>query len=190
MLLDFLLNILFLDKFTQSVEAFEHEQSLKNYESRALTAQAFSNSLPTAENRTEPLFLPPVKTNLLSMGVDITAESALLLDRDSKAVLWGKDGRKQTPIASITKLATVLVFLDENPELSGTATLALQDYIPFGRQVIRTGEPYHVKDLFYAVLVGSDNNAAALLAKSTGLDREEFAKRMNDKAKRTRHARH
>ncbi|MBI5404757.1 MAG: D-alanyl-D-alanine carboxypeptidase, partial [Candidatus Kerfeldbacteria bacterium] len=45
------------------------------------------------------------------------------------------------------------------------------------------GEQLTVKDLLYASLVGSANNATLMLARSTGLSRAEFVARMNAKAK-------
>ncbi|TSC56827.1 MAG: D-alanyl-D-alanine endopeptidase (penicillin-binding protein 7) [Parcubacteria group bacterium Gr01-1014_18] len=137
----------------------------------------FSSSLPASPDRPRPI--PPIRKDFSNMGVDITGRSAIVMDQKTKAVLFAKDADTPMPIASITKLVSLLVVLDANPNLSGQAFLDRKDYLQEGIRVVFPNETYLIKDLFFAALVGSDNNAIALLARSTNLSKEEFAAQMN-----------
>lgn len=87
------------------------------------------------------------------------------------------------PIASITKLMTAAVFLDTKTDLGKTITYLAEDQTSYGYLQVKPGEIMLIRDLFYATLVASANNSATALARSTGLSREEFVRRMNEKAK-------
>ena len=86
------------------------------------------------------------------------------------------------PIASITKLMTALVFLDHNPGWQEEFYTIPSDRRNGGIIYLNTGEILTLKDLFYTVLIASDNDAAMALARATGLSEKEFIKQMNDKA--------
>lgn len=96
--------------------------------------------------------------------------------------LFTKNAYEQLPLASLTKLMTVLVFLDKNPGWQKTVQIKAQDDAEPAKIAFLAGDTVYVKDLFYATLIGSKNNAAKALARSTGLSHEEFTKKMNEKA--------
>jgi len=114
----------------------------------------------------------------------ITAPSGILIDDMSGQYLWQREPEMVLPIASLTKLATALVFLDTQPDFSQEVTMEAGDSAdPEGsRLYVNAGETLTVGDLFYASLVGSANNATKALVRSTGLSTEEFVARMNQKA--------
>lgn len=100
-------------------------------------------------------------------------------------ILYSKNYDEVRSIASLTKLMTAAVFLDTGTPMDKIVTYdkASDDTSPAGSRLkVGTGETMKVKDLFYTMLVGSANNAARALARSTGLSPEEFVRRMNDKA--------
>jgi len=102
---------------------------------------------------------------------------------DSKgSFLFTKNAYEQLPLASLTKLMTVLVFLDYNPGWQKTVQIIAQDDAEPAKIAFHIGDKVYVKDLFYATLIGSKNNAAKALARSTGLSHEEFIQKMNEKA--------
>lgn len=120
---------------------------------------------------------------------DTTAKGVLValtnLENDDK-FLFEKDPGKQLHIASITKLMTALIVLEEynlNEEIIISEEAFLQDTKHF-----YPGETYKVKDLLYSALVESNNTAAYALAERRTLfdyDRSvvPFVSKMNQKAK-------
>jgi D-alanyl-D-alanine carboxypeptidase len=117
----------------------------------------------------------PHKLDNGSLGVKITAQSAAVIDKDSGIVLWKKNADQIRSIASITKLMTAIIFLEN--------VLEPRDEANGGTPDIKRGETVRVKDLFHTSLIASDNNATLALVRSTGLTRDEFVKEMNKKAK-------
>ncbi len=115
-----------------------------------------------------------------SLGIVTTAQSILVIDDQSQKVLVTKNRQAASPIASITKLATVLVFLKNNPGWDKEITITDQDRRNGGFIYLLPGEKVRVKDLFYLTLVASSNEAAAALSRSTGL--ENFISEMNQLA--------
>ncbi|MBI4239544.1 D-alanyl-D-alanine carboxypeptidase [Candidatus Uhrbacteria bacterium] len=102
---------------------------------------------------------------------------------DKLAVLYAKNEHTLLPIASLTKLMTALVFLDHNPGWFSKVTIRPSDDAAPAKVAFRKNEVAVVKDLFYATLVGSANNTAKALARSTGLSEKAFVSRMNEKAR-------
>ena len=116
----------------------------------------------------------------------IDCEAGLLIDLDSGKVLFEKNADKQMYPASITKVLTAILVL-ENCDLeeeivaSKEAILA----VPSGYTAanIQIGEKLKVKDLLNVMLIPSANDAANVLAEHVGGTIENFAQMMNDKAK-------
>ncbi len=117
-----------------------------------------------------------------SIGVEVTAKAALVVDKSTEKILFAKNEQIALPLASITKLLTALVFLDTNPDWQKIVTMEPVDEVYRAKYVYR-GEKWSVKDLFNTMLIGSDNNATMALVRSTGLTTADFVKQMNNKAK-------
>lgn len=112
----------------------------------------------------------------------INARAISVIDDETGQVLYEHNQDMSVSIASLTKIMTALVFLETNTDFNKFVTIeAGDDTIPLKLDV-SSGDVLRVKDLFYATLTGSRNNAANALARSTGLPREEFVARMNEKA--------
>ena len=125
----------------------------------------------------------PVKTDQRRLGVEIKAASAAVVDWDSGVWLFEKDPDTARPIASLTKLVTVLTALDLDPDWDQRVEVTDAD-IRLGRgEYLFAGETASVRDLFNLSLIASSNEAAAALARSTGLTEPEFVARMNRKAR-------
>ncbi len=117
-----------------------------------------------------------------SDGPRLKSKSAALVDLESGEILAGKKENKIRPIASLTKLATAIVFLKTAPDLFEIATVTREDRRNSGRTRLYTGEKLTLFDLFNLMLISSDNAAAKVIARSTGFTKDEFAERMNDLA--------
>jgi D-alanyl-D-alanine carboxypeptidase len=113
----------------------------------------------------------------------VTAEKLAVLAGDGHVFLAAKRADEVQPIASITKLMTALVFLDNNPGWAEEYKITEEDHVTGGRLNLFLGERVAIKDLFYTSLVASDNGATLALAHATGLSEEDFVSQMNRKAK-------
>jgi D-alanyl-D-alanine carboxypeptidase len=118
-----------------------------------------------------------------SVGVEVSAQSVLVADAKTGKVLYSKDPKQVRSIASLTKLMTALVFVENNPGWQEEVTISSADYREGGIVYLVAGEVVSVRDLFYASLVASSNEATVALVRSTGLSEEEFIGLMNKKAK-------
>ncbi len=119
----------------------------------------------------------------LSSGPKIKARSAIVIDLDTGEILARKNENSRRSIASLTKLATAVVFLNSGTELLKEETVTEEDRRGAGRTRLFAGARLTLYDLFHLMLISSDNVAARVIARSTGLSEEEFVDAMNDQAR-------
>jgi len=112
----------------------------------------------------------------------IQAETAIAIDERTGAVLYELNADKEWWIASLTKMMTALVFLETNPDFNRVMAYSSEDSTFGGNLYVVDGETMTLRDYFYSMLVGSANNAANAIARSTGMTRAEFVATMNQKA--------
>lgn len=114
---------------------------------------------------------------------DLYARSAVLMDADTGRILFEKNGSEQMPMASTTKIMTLLVTL-ENADLEGEVTVSsYAASMPDVQLNIREGERYRLKDLCYSLMLESHNDSAVAIAEHVGGNVEGFAAMMNQKAR-------
>ncbi len=118
-----------------------------------------------------------------SLGVKITAPGAIVMDVKTGEVLFEKNSHQPMPIASLTKLMSALVFLENSPDLNQAVVIQKEDYRPGSTVGLYNGEKVTRRDLFFSSLAASSNNATMALAHSTGLSEADFVKKMNSRAK-------
>lgn len=130
--------------------------------------------------------LAPMEAKAFSLPEEpgqLYAQSAVLMDADSGRVLFEKNGYEQRPMASTTKIMTLIVTL-ENAELHDLVTVS--DYaagMPDVQLGIRSGEQYRLEDLLYSLMLESHNDSAVAIAEHVGGSVEGFAAMMNAKAR-------
>ncbi len=118
----------------------------------------------------------------ISESVEITAESALIMEVSSGMVIFGKNIHEQRSIASLTKLMTALVVLEEE-NIWNTASVSEEAVSVEGSSMyLLTGESLRISDLLIGVLVRSANDAALVLAEQAGESVKEFVQMMNRRA--------
>ena len=117
-----------------------------------------------------------------SWGIATDARAAIIIDDESGNILFAKNADEQLPLASLTKLMTAVIFLETNPDFNRVVTISAADDAVGAHLNVSPGDQLRVRDLFYASLVGSKNNATKALAHSTGLSEVDFVARMNQKA--------
>lgn len=113
---------------------------------------------------------------------DIKAEAAIIYDPQSGTVLWESNSQTQRSIASITKVMTVVVFLESAPDLSRQVTVSASDVRRASTTYLKSGYRLTLGDLLHLTLVASDNAAARALARLSPHGSAGFIDRMNAKA--------
>ena len=125
-------------------------------------------------------------TSYAAEKITISSGAGLLIERSSNRILFEKNAYEIMYPASTTKILTAIVVL-ENAELDELATVSKNalETIPNGYVTcnLQIGEELSVKDLMYALMVKSANDAAVVLAEHVGGSVEGFADMMNQKAK-------
>lgn len=140
-----------------------------------------NNSLPI-DDMVKYKNLPPTK-NASSSDYNLKAGKAVVLDCTSGSVIYDKNSTEKVAIASITKLATVLVFLKKNLSLDSVYEVKKEDRVEGGLLHLRTGDLVTIKDLLNLSLVSSDNMATMALVNASGMSLKEFVIEMNIFAK-------
>ena len=113
----------------------------------------------------------------------LRAQAAMIYNPITHEVLWESDGYARRPIASITKVMTALVFLDETPDLTRDVVVSRRDVRRANTTYLRSGERIELGDLLHLALVASDNAAARVLARVSPWGTEGFVEQMNLKAR-------
>lgn len=113
----------------------------------------------------------------------IDATSAIIIDAETGMVLYEKNSFARLPMASLTKLMTAVVAID-NLRLDDIATIDVEDtYIEPLVMNLQPGEQITIGNILSGLLIGSNNDAALALARVGGNgSMEDFYQKMNEKA--------
>ncbi len=112
----------------------------------------------------------------------VYSRNAILLDPKTGEVLFEKRSSSSVPIASLTKLMTMMVFLEQKPDLQREVEVTLTEIRGGGHTQLRRGEHVPLGELLRMSLMCSDNVATRVLARESGLPAVDFIARMNLKA--------
>jgi D-alanyl-D-alanine carboxypeptidase (penicillin-binding protein 5/6) len=113
----------------------------------------------------------------------VQARAAVLMDAETGQVLYAKNAHKPLPPASLTKIMTAIVVL-EQCDLDAVVKASKRAVNTQASSMhLRVGEQVKVRDLLYALMLRSANDAAVALAEHAAGSIEAFAKLMNEKAK-------
>ncbi len=120
-------------------------------------------------------------------ALDTTADGSILIEAETGRVLYEKNPDKEMPIASVTKVMTLLLVMEA---LDG-GVIKLEDPVTVsdtaasmgGSQAwMEPGEVLSVHDMLKAVVVSSCNDGAVALAEHLAGSEEEFVRKMNERA--------
>lgn len=137
--------------------------------------------------------LPARKPNCADLKM--WAGSSVAIDVDSGTILHYDNGRKQTQIASLTKMMTAILAVENIKNFNEEVTITKEALNVEGTVVgcptsvfcngnrMYAGEKVHAIDLFKAMLLNSANDAATALAIHISGTPEKFVEKMNQKAK-------
>uniref|UniRef100_A0A832I4K5 D-alanyl-D-alanine carboxypeptidase n=1 Tax=Eiseniibacteriota bacterium TaxID=2212470 RepID=A0A832I4K5_UNCEI len=112
----------------------------------------------------------------------VWSRHAIVVDPATGQVLYEKNAGRSVPIASITKLMTALVFLEQRPDLDRLVEVTRQELTGGGHTQLRNRERVALRDLLHMSLMVSDNVATRVLARESGLAPEDFLAAMNRRA--------
>ena len=120
--------------------------------------------------------------------VDLSAETAILMEAETGTVLFEQDADKELPPASVTKVMTLLLIFDALKEgkISLDEEVTTSEYAASmgGSQVfLETGEKQTVDTLIKCIAVASANDACVAMAERVAGTEEQFVQRMNERAK-------
>ena len=113
---------------------------------------------------------------------DVRAEAAIIYNSETGQVLWESNAQDQRSIASITKVMTAVVSLEDSSDLSQEVVIEATDVRAASTTYLRRGYRVTKGDLLHLTLIASDNAAARALARVSSLGSEGFIQRMNGKA--------
>ncbi len=123
-----------------------------------------------------------------SMVNNINSKNFILFHPDSNKVLVANNENVKTPVASICKLMTSLIVLEEIEagNLDLDQKLRASEYacsVEGSQAFLDAGCEYSVRDLLKSVIVASANDSAIVLAEGVSGNETLFVQRMNEKAK-------
>ncbi len=114
----------------------------------------------------------------------VHAASACLLDVESGRILYEKNGHEPMRIASLTKVMTGWLAIKNN-QLDKVVTVSPNAARQEGSSVyLRAGEKIKVRDLLYAMMLRSGNDAATAIAEAVAGSTDRFAQLMNQEVAR------
>jgi serine-type D-Ala-D-Ala endopeptidase (penicillin-binding protein 7) len=126
---------------------------------------------------------PRYKTDATGARVpDIRAAAAIIFNPDTGQVLWEENAQDKRSIASITKVMTTLVFLEDNPDLAREITIERGDTYAASTTYLRSNDRITLNEVLHLTLIASDNAAARALARVSHGGTASFIERMNEKA--------
>ncbi len=113
---------------------------------------------------------------------DVRAAAAIIFNPETGKVLWEENAQDKRSIASITKVMTTVVFLEDSPDLSREVTVEKSDVYAASTTYLRANERVTLDNVLHLTLIASDNAAARVLARVSHGGTAAFVERMNEKA--------
>ena len=118
-----------------------------------------------------------------SLQQALHARAWVLMDADSGRILAGKDADTAYPMASTTKILTCILALEQGNPDDWVEVSEKAASMPDVQLNMRAGERYRLSDLLYSLMLESHNDSAVAVAEHIGGSVEEFAEKMNRKAR-------
>lgn len=117
---------------------------------------------------------------------DITGEYVTLYNMNEDTLLYSKNDTKKTSIASLTKMMTTLVAIEEIDDLDKIVTIKERDFegtVGYSKAGFKVGDKVTYRDLLYGIILPSGADAVNAVVNNT-LGYDKFIKKMNETAKK------
>ena len=126
---------------------------------------------------------PRFKTDAAGQVIpDVRAAAAIVFNPVTGQVLYEENSQDKRSIASITKVMTALVYLEDNPDLNAQITIERSDVFAASTTYLKANDRIIASELLHLLLIPSDNAAARALARTSHGGTSAFIERMNEKA--------
>ncbi|GAB6156939.1 serine hydrolase [Desulfotomaculum varum] len=149
-----------------------------------LSIFTLSNALaaPAAQNQ------PSKDDQSAAASLETTAATAVLMDYLSGQILYDKNMHQSRPMASVTKLMTMLLVCEAEAQgkIKMTDKVVVSEHAAGmgGSQIfLEPGEEMTARELLISIATGSANDASVAMAEQVAGSEEAFVAMMNDKAK-------
>lgn len=131
------------------------------------------------------LFLPSL---VYALEIDgLNSKNVIVYNIDNNKIIYEKNGDKEVPIASLTKIMTTIVSIEEIKDLKETVVITSEMLkgIPWDATVagLKVNDKVTYEDLLYSSMIPSGADATQALAISLTGSIDNFVKLMNKKAK-------
>ena len=131
------------------------------------------------------LFL--LSINVYAKDFNINSSSAIVLADDK--ILYQKESDKVTKIASLTKIMTAVVTIENTDDLNKKVTITKDDVkdilaLDLASASLKEGDVVSINDLLYGLMLPSGGDAAYALARVVGGTKENFVSMMNKTAEK------
>ena len=114
---------------------------------------------------------------------ELSAKNAILYNLTDNFILYDKDSNEEVQIASLTKIMTAIIVLENCKNLDEVVTISAKVAGTGGSRLgLKKDDQVTVNDLLFGLLMRSGNDAAVALANYTAGSVENFANMMNKKA--------
>jgi D-alanyl-D-alanine carboxypeptidase (penicillin-binding protein 5/6) len=115
----------------------------------------------------------------------VTAFAAVVIDEASGAILYDKQANQPLPPASLTKIATAIIALEEG-DLNATVAIDVDSRFMKGSSImgIIPGDQFTLRDLLYGLMLESGNDAALAIGRHIAGSDAAFIEKMNTLARR------
>lgn len=143
----------------------------------------FCDNLSINSNTNSNISSLNIYTTISSSDLENISAKKLAVVSENGINYYEKNSEEPQSIASITKLMTALVFFDKEIDLNDTYLISGDDAIDGGKRHFFPGEEIKLKDILFAALIASDNEAASILSKIGEGDDLDFVNLMNEKAR-------
>lgn len=118
----------------------------------------------------------------LDLQLNLSARSALLVDYDTREVIFEKNAREKLPAASTIKIMTALVALDKVGSDAEFVVSEAAVKVGENSMGLTVGEKLKLRELLYGLMLVSGNDAAVAIAEGISGSEEVFVRLMNDTA--------
>ena len=122
-------------------------------------------------------------TNVYAFSLN--SKYAYVYNVKENKVMYEQDSKKEVPIASMTKVMTAIIVIENNDNLEEEVIMKYSDFADMYEYAIvgfNVGDRLTIKDLLYGMLLRSGSDAVNALVRTTSGTLDEFVKLMNDKA--------
>lgn len=124
--------------------------------------------------------------SVYAVDFDITGEYVTLYNMNEDTLLYSKNDTKKTSIASLTKMMTTLVAIEEIDNLDKIVTIKERDFegtVGYSKAGFKVGDKVTYRDLLYGIILPSGADAVNAVVNNT-LGYDKFIKKMNEIAKK------